>query len=211
MLKFSVHCLRLVLRRRRISDSRQVSARLRHFLRPTVLSFEVRQRRCWFASAAENLCGSKLPQAGVCQSNTLICLGRRGPCPIVTFQTERKGKLVPLVAVAILPYRLAIHPLREQPSLIAASPVPIGTRPGRQHHGKARVNDRRSGPCPRADSASRGATFHAQRSELRHSCNRFQRLSNRAVFGLEVRSPFRYLIKQVGDSKRTDRGSRRRA
>src|SRR5262249_39860142 len=35
----------------------------------------------WFASAPENLCGSKLPRAGVCQSNALIRLSRRGPCP----------------------------------------------------------------------------------------------------------------------------------
>ena len=35
--------------------------------------------RCWFASAPENLCGSKLPRAGVCQSNALIRLSRRGP------------------------------------------------------------------------------------------------------------------------------------
>src|SRR5262245_27352550 len=74
VLGVSVHCLRLVLRRRRISDSRQVSARLRHFLRPTALSFGVQQRQWWFASAPENLCGLKLPRAAVCQSKPLAIL-----------------------------------------------------------------------------------------------------------------------------------------
>ena len=44
-----------------------------------------------FANAPESLCRSKLPRTGVCQCNALIRLSRRSPCPIVTFQTERKG------------------------------------------------------------------------------------------------------------------------
>jgi hypothetical protein len=91
---------------RGVSDSGRVSARLRHLLGPAGLSFG--SIRWWVASAPENLCGSKLPRAAVCQSK---------PLPILTTGSlNRAGS----------PARTAYH-----------SPIPTPTLRERRHRGLA--------------------------------------------------------------------------
>jgi hypothetical protein len=110
---------------------------------------------------------------------------RNKSCPIVTFQTERKRKLVPRFAIA------------------RGSAIGSPSRPSRcASLGSIMVNGKlRTGALGaglRHDYGPAGRNFPQRRTKLRHSCNRFQRLSNWAVIGLEVRSPFSYLISKWG-------------
>jgi hypothetical protein len=124
---------------------------------------------------------------------------RNKSCRIVTFQTERKRKLVP----------------RPHPAFTSSdTPIRSAGRPSRVAD-MVNVKLRscaRSAPCDagRTISARREAIGRRAGSKLRHSCNRFQRLPNWALIGLELQGPFRYLL-GAGGFRRTDRGARRRA
>ena len=104
----------------------------------------------------------------------------------MTFQTERKGKLVPRFAIA------------------RGSAIGSPSRPSRcASLGSIMVNGKlRTGALGaglRHDYGPAGRQLStARQTKLRHSCNRFQRLSNWALIGLEVPSPFRYLIDYWG-------------
>src|SRR5262249_24875009 len=74
---------------------------------------------------------------------------RNKSCPIVTFQTERKRKLVPRFAIA-------------RGSAIGSPLAPLTLRLAGQHHGKRKVKNRRAGCRVETRLRPRGkATFHS--------------------------------------------------
>src|SRR5260221_6860800 len=76
-------------------DGHQPQLHLRHVTRMSVID------RGRFATGANNRFRSMSPRRWVCQRKILIWFDRRASCPLVTFQTERKGGFELIAAGAI--------------------------------------------------------------------------------------------------------------
>src|SRR5437899_10538810 len=109
---------------------------------------------------------------------------RNKSCSIVTFQTERKGKLVPrLIALGNR------HARRSRP-LAGGWPGSIRAR-----WASITVNVKlRTGALAAGLRRDLGANFPQRRAKVRHSCIRFRSVVDMGVICVEVRSAFRYLI-----------------
>src|SRR5262249_40219243 len=114
---------------------------------------------------------------------------RNKSCPIVTFQTERKGNFMRPMAVEI-DVKAARRSFAYQPR-------------GASNMVNAKLRHCALGSAlrPGTDSPSRERRLPRRGSKLRHSCNRFRRLWNWGLIALEVRSSFSYLIGTEGTRK----------
>src|SRR6516165_8109765 len=114
---------------------------------------------------------------------------RNKSCPIVTFQTERKGEISLRPVAVEIDVEAALRPRVCLPPYGASNMVNL----------KLRYCALGSAVRPGTDSGSRERPRHG--SKLRHSCNRFQRLWNWALIALELRRSVGYLIGAEGTRK----------